>query len=483
MIPSPLKLLFAILIAVCPALSAQSEAMLGRSDAGDVQWVISQNHSPLSGQFAHQLWWLKGEPISSQGKLLGAWWDDSQLVLVYPRSAFRSDQQGRQLIIKAPRDQQLIALGSKVESDQWLSLLKDKKTGRFLRTKADTETSDLPVLREYEDKVFFPWSSPRFPALWFPAQEGLSHNELCLFSPDFSQCRLLPLHLEPNEGVIAFSEDATGLWLLPKKGVIAWKWDGKELRATEMPPPQPGQYWLSIAPKTNSWAGIQDGPEGMQLWLEDERVELPLQKSVPQSKSPERPLWLQWVFFAIMVTSFIAILNWRREGRVLAQRQKKKTIDNTQTASVTVRSLAFLLDMFILNIPLTLISQGLELPELSTEHLEGLAIGSTVLDETFILSLSSVLFYKLVLLLGLSFSYHLILEKKMGASLGKLFFHIQVQTPTGETPKMKALLTRGCLRGLDLILPIPPSLVFALFSSQKLSLADRVSNTRVLRLS
>jgi hypothetical protein len=32
-------------------------------------------------------------------------------------------------------------------------------------------------------------------------------------------------------------------------------------------------------------------------------------------------------------------------------------------------------------------------------------------------------------------------------------------------------------------LPIPPSLLFALFNSQKLSLADRISNTRVLRLS
>jgi uncharacterized RDD family membrane protein YckC len=480
--------------------------MLGRGASGNLDVLVVQSQSLLSGQTRQSIWWMNGEPINTKGHLLGTWWNGSELTLLYPKTAYFSrPEQTLQLALKAPRKQQFVALGERLGDRAWHVLSRDPQTGAFFRQASveasssqqvsvqqasqqvtaqqalGGESSNVAVLAPYEKKTFYPWSSPRFPAIWFPQQEGLQANILCVFSPDFSQCKFLPLQLEDDHAVIAFSEDPDGLWLLPEGGTMGWKWDGETLKPAEMPTPAKGQHWLSIAPHPQDWAGVQDGPEGLQLWKNNQQLELPLLAVAPVPKRSDRPIWLQWILFGVMVTSLIAILNWRREGRL--HNNKPVKMEDAQPATVTSRVLAFLIDIFILNTPLTLLSSALNLPEIPAEQLEALASGDLSVQVEFLTAISTVLINNVILLVGLSFVYHVIMEKTMGASLGKLFLHLQVVNLEGTSPKLMALIIRSLIRSLDLILPIPPSLLFAIFSSKNLSLADRGSSTRVIKLS
>jgi uncharacterized RDD family membrane protein YckC len=183
----------------------------------------------------------------------------------------------------------------------------------------------------------------------------------------------------------------------------------------------------------------------------------------------------------IMMSSFLVILRWRETaGDQLSQ--KNQIIEK---APLFVRCLAFLMDFFILNTPMHIISSLLDLPQVPVEQLQALlAQTDPTLQIQHLVELSQIMMSNLLIMIILATIYHTLMDVHFSGSIGKQFFRLSVIS-TKETDNRKVTYSQALLksifRSLDFVLPIPPNLIFAILHKSNLSLADRIAKVQVVR--
>lgn len=456
---------------------------------GELAFTLLRHQEPFSQLNLQTLQW-KGHPaLELKGRLHASHWSANTLQLLYSKTLFLSEPgQELKLSQKAPAQTMYITMGGASGNQQELklhySLLRNLKDGRFLKHDGTSEPKDLPILNDLSAvDTMTPWASANFPAIWIPKQEHHPKNTLCIFSPDFEQCQFFETEVE-NFELHSFSETPSGLYLLPPSGLEALFWDGQNLSVASLPKPeQEGAIWSHLAEHDGRFShGLLKGKEGVYLKSAN-GLELIGGQQQAKRDNYERPLWQQALLFLITMGSFLIILKWRQVSRPNGSQESAQYVP----ASVFIRCIAFLIDSFILLTPIQILYDVLGLPPIPLDQFQQLSQTENAQAQMqLLLSLSQVTPHLLMVMLGVATVYHVLTEIFFGGSLGKLFFRLEViSTAQGEPSKVSfgQSFVKALLRSLDFILPIPPSLIFAVLHPENKSLADRIAKVQVVKRS
>jgi uncharacterized RDD family membrane protein YckC len=468
------------------AVGLWADGQLGLDPEGKLSFTLLQYQEPYSQHNRQSILWPNAKTLERKGQLHAIHWDQKRLLLAYSKTIFEAKPAEDLLLIqKAPMGYIYICLGKALDNESTpVALLRESRSGRFYRWSGGTsEPKLMPILDTFQkSNAMSPWASSQFPAIWIPKQEEVESHTLCLLSPDLVQCQFFSEESVKSFDWLSFSETSEGLWLLPEQGLDGLFWDGHQLTSRQLPKPELADaQWLHLAEYNGTFShGLLNTKDGIQL---KDKTGLHLIGGEKEAKREnyERPLWQQSLIFVVMITSFLVILRWRETaGAQLAQ--KNQVIEK---APLVARSFAFLMDLFILNTPMVIISNLLEIPQVPGEEL--LALMSQT-DPTLqiqqLLELSQIMISNLLIVVSLATIYHSLMDVYFSGSIGKQFFRLSViSTKDPESTKVtwSQALLKSALRSLDFVVPIPPNLIFAMIHKDNLSLADRVAKVQVVR--
>ena len=467
-------------LAYAQLLLANTQARLEINPQGEQQFTLLQTRTAVQSEPLLKLTWPNSPSITCTGPMISSYWNGEQLFLLMPKTIFLAPKaQNLQLNLKAPHNFVFISMAAATgNSGEFNLLMRNTKDGRFVRQLSDGTQQAIPAMEAYRKvEVVLPWASPKHPLLWIPQQLEVDQDMLCVFSPDFENCRFV----NPDMGGLpaGISETQRGVWFLPEKGIQAKLWDGRHLKSEQLPVVEGAQTWLSLAEsQAEHYQGLLETQTGLAYWNGKTSQSLGDRKSAQvRVLKEDRPLWQQALLFAVMVSSFLVVLHWRQEAKL----QRRLPVNASVRAPIWRRSLAFSMDFFILQTPTYLVSKILHLPQ-PTVDIEVFALQTLDQKIDVLYDISESMIYTLIIMMVLAFIYNSLMEYFLGGSLGKLFFSIRVESDSEAKLQWTQIVLRNLLKILDYLLPIPPSLICAAFSKEKRSLADRCSKTRVIQL-
>jgi uncharacterized RDD family membrane protein YckC len=471
-----------LIICCCVALwanaAAEIEARLELNAQGEPRFFLTQEYSPLLSEPRQSLTWKGLPPLETTGALHASLWDRDQLYLVYPKSIFLAiPEQTLKLTQKAPSGFTFITMGKAFENKEgYYILLRQQKDGRFFRKMPDGTQLPIGALDIFRQSAVSPWASVKYPLLYIPQQTEVAESKICIFNPDFENCRFIDPEL--SELPAGICETERGVWFLPQNGIEAKRWDGEQLKHEKLPVIENTLRWLALAEsQPQHFQAILETKEGLTYWNGKTSTNLQGPK-VPTVQHQNRPLWQQTLLFGIMVGSFVVILRWRQEALL-----QRRTPPTSNPSPLWRRSCAFAMDFFILQTPTYLIGQALNFPQPPVIDIQMFSLQPIEQQMEILFQFSEMLANTLAIMMVLAFITNGLMEYFLGASLGKLFFNLRVVSLNPQKLTVAQVLVRNLLRLLDFILPIPPSFLFILFSKEKRSLADRCASTRVIQIS
>jgi uncharacterized RDD family membrane protein YckC len=462
-----------------------SEGQLGLNKNGELSFTLLTEQDIFSQVNKQTIQWKGHDPIKLTGQLHGTHWNGERLLLTYSKTIFQSIAGENELKIlqKAPPRHIFINLGGDVSAKILpTALLRDYDKGAFHRWVEGEPPIHLPVLDELQKaKTMNPWGSPNMPAIWVPRQEHFEKPVLVIFSPDLQNCQFISEQIPENFKHLGFSESDKGLWLLPEKGYEALLWNGKELITTSLPAPEiaDGQ-WVHLSQWQGQFShGLLKTKDGIHL-KDNQGLTLIGGREKAKRENYERPLWQQTLIYLIMISSFIVILKWRQTIPPSGMPQ----VIQYSKASLWARGFAFMMDFFILNTPLHIISHLLGLPQIPVETVQSMLMETDPNEQlNTIVALLPIISYNVMLMVTLASIYHTLMEVFFSGSIGKLCFRLEVisSAENGIKPTWKQSIIKALLRSLDFILPIPPSFIFALIHPENKSLGDRLAKLQVVK--
>lgn len=414
--------------------------------------------------------------VSYKGWLSSTLKDQDELLLVYRKTIFAVGEDLKlQLRRKAPSGLFFLATSS---AEPEAPILVKKEDGDFASISSGN-MRPFPFLSPYSDRFVLPWSSSRYPFLYFPRQKDQDEPVLCAFDPGFNSGRPF------DQGLIGFSlvgisENSDGVILLGAEGK-SLVFDGASIKPTKLPAGISADGLVSFS---NSGAGIsalyrsEDGQLSLAI-SGGNTVVLPSMEPVSQVQiDAARDVHLQSIMmFGVMMVALFMVLRWRQES----EEQLPGKVE-VVSANLWLRSFAFIMDFFLLTLPVTSIGTLLgvdALPLTNLSHLSNLPEAKVLefLSQFLLENLKMV-----AILVVSAIVYHVSLEQWLGGSFGKLFFRIKVVDAEGNSPSLKASFIKALWRSLDVVIFPLISFLAAVSHPDRLSFGDRFSGLRVVQI-
>jgi uncharacterized RDD family membrane protein YckC len=423
--------------------------------------------------------------FKSQGKLHGAYVSGNTLRFVFPKSVFELSSENKlELVHKAPLNAWFIGPLRQGENEKWL--FKDHKANEFfVMDLEDKKRGVLPDLSPLKDAAVLPWisqSGDLFLANLQLEKESLPFA-LVQWQENLASVRFDELE---NFKLGAFSEDREGVWMLPREGTLAMKWNGQIFKPTQLRPlPDPFKRWFSRLKLSSEVLYISANAEKLEFFLGDQQKSLDDQqaKSDESSKPEQQSLVQQLTLFSLLILSFILFIQWRtRFQQQMLKNSDQKIVMTSRTASILIRGLAFWMDVYFISLPIIFISShfyNIELDGLQLDEMMSMQLSRSEQAQMIMERINKLLPLMASLMVSMCL-YHALMEKFFGGSLGKLFFRMKVVSLDGSPLSWKQVVLRAIMKSLDFSLTIPPSLFFIILSPLRQSLGDKVAKTQVV---
>ena len=484
-IRSPLAMLFRFISLSLLWLGGVVSSLQAQDSAIGPQLFTQEGKGPLvlmpsqgaMNILPRQHLWQKGREdwVSYKGWLSSTFQGKNRVSFIYRKTVFEVNEDlSLKLIRKAPSGLSFLATSGAGEKAPVLTRRSD---GEFASMSASGNFRPFPFLSPYKDRVVLSWSSAKYPFLYFPRQNNQEEPVLCAFDPSFERGR----HFD--QGLLGFSlkgisEGEEGVFLIGEEGENLL-FDGRGIRATPLPGGLSEEGLVSYVQIDGHWSGLyqrEDGGLSMAM-SGGETVDLPSTELAKVQVEREQEAHIQSVMmFGVMMVALFMVLRWRQEGE--AQMTGELTVDS---ASLWLRSFAFIMDFFLLSIPVSSMGQllGIEaIPLVEMAHIDSLSPDQM----TELLGQFALVNVKMAgILVILSIFYHVALEQWLGGSFGKLFFRVKVVDGEGKAPNFKASLIKALWRSLDVAIFPLISFISAISHKERLSLGDRFSGLKVVQ--
>ena len=446
-----------------------------RKGDSPVVLIPSQGMEVLPRQ---HLWEGAGKDwVSYKGRLSSTFFGSGQLTLIYQKTAFVvGEGLTLQPLRKAPAGVSFLATSGGMSDSP---VLVRRADGEFASISASGNFRPFPFLSPYRDRAVLPWSSKKYPFLFFPRQKDQEEPVLCAFDSTFESGRPFDQGMS-GFSLMGISEGENGVYLMGEDGKNLL-FNGSQLKPTSLPGGLSAEGLLAMAQEDGRWNGLYRNEEGhLQLALSGgETLDLPATSSSGVQVQAGNEAHLQSVMmFVVMMLALFMVLRWRQESEAKLPGKVELV-----PASLWLRSMAFIMDLLMLIIPcfplaLLLGFDPIYLPDPS--HLAVMLDGER--EEVLVRFNESIQIIALMLV-TLSVPYHVLMETCLGGSLGKIFFRLKVVGEDEKAPSLKLSLAKAFWRFLDLlILPLLlVSFYMAFTHNQRLSLGDRMSGLKVVQ--
>lgn len=422
--------------------------------------------------------------FKSQGKLHGVYLEQNKIRFVFSKSVFElSEEKTLKLVHKAPLNTWFIGPLHQAEKEKWL--FKDRVNNDFfVMDFEEMNRETVTELSPFKDAAILPWISQT--GELFLANLQLEETSLPFVRVQWQEkSAKVTFDKLDNFQLGAFSEDGEGIWMLPDKGTLAMKWNGKIFKPTQLKPlPSPLERWHSRLKLSEDILYVSTDGQNLRLFLGDHEVRLDDEQAKSEIEKPDQQsLFQQLTLFFLLILSFILFIQWRTKfQQQMLKKSEQPIILTFRTASILVRGLAFWLDVYFVSLPIIFISShfyNVELDGLQWVDMLSSQLSPAQQAEMISERLSTLLPMMASLVVSMCF-YHALMEKFFGGSLGKLFFRMKVVSLDGAPLSWKQVILRAVMKSLDFSLTIPPSLFFILLSPLRQSLGDRVAKTQVV---
>ncbi|MBF0197448.1 MAG: RDD family protein [Planctomycetes bacterium] len=274
-------------------------------------------------------------------------------------------------------------------------------------------------------------------------------------------------------GALAFREDE--LVLFPKTGQQAMSWDGADYSPLNLPSQDPPEAFISMGFIENNYLFLSQSKTGKTVHFPSgDTLKLATGNGEEKFVSDNLEQHLHVLILILVTLSLLVRLNRRRQ----LNEEVKVTELPLKPAPLLTRSFAFLIDYFLVDIIVSIIS-------LSIYGSRILIINPAMSNADqliLILSENIDMFLTIVIIRNIFFiCYQTIMLRFFGGSFGKSILRLKCVNEDGsDITTQQALIKYACF-SIDLLLYIPLGLIFCLTSKKGQSFGDRMAKVMVIR--